>query len=199
MAQLAGNGAQVAQLAENAAQVAQLAENGAQVAQLAESGTQVAQLAENGAQVAQLAENGAQVAQLAENGAQVAQLAKNGAHVAQHDYEGAFACCVRSEHSAAHHDWDARSDEGQQETRLHRCTEVSVLAGDRGDAEPKTRLPTKPATTAGLSGCGCVEARWQLNQGVTLELQSAAVNIERGNYVRLLEHCHKNVKLYNNK
>ena len=116
-----------------------------------------------------------------------------------HDFEGAFACCVRSEQRPAHHDWDSSSDARHGKKRLHRCTEVSILARDRGDAEPKTRLPTQPATTAGLSGCGCIEARWQLNQGVTLELQSAAVSIERGNYVTLLEHCHKNVNLYNNK
>ena len=116
-----------------------------------------------------------------------------------HDFEEAFACCVRSEQSAAHNDWDSRSDARHGKTRLHRCTEVGLLARDRGDAKLETYIATQPATTPRLSGCGCVETRWQLHQGVTLELQSAAVSIERGNYVRLLEHCHKNVNLYNNR
>ena len=116
-----------------------------------------------------------------------------------YDFEGAFACCIQSEQSAAHHDWDARSHARQRETCIHCCTEVGVLARVWGDAEQEARIPAQPAKTPGLSGCGCLETRWQFNQGVTLELQSAAISIERGNYVRLLEHCHKNVKLYNNK
>ena len=63
-----------------------------------------------------------------------------------HDFEGAIACCVRSEQTSAHHDWDSRSDAWHWKTRLHRCTEVSVLACDRGDAKQDTCIPTQPAT-----------------------------------------------------
>ena len=51
-----------------------------------------------------------------------------------HDFEGALACCIPIEQRAAYREWDARSDEGQRKTRLHRCSEVRVSARDRGDA-----------------------------------------------------------------
>ena len=125
-----------------------------------------------------------------------------------HDFEGAFACCVRSEQSAAHHDGiHVRMRDTEKHAYIAAVRSVYWLVTE----EMPNRKHASLLNLQRLHGCRDVaalrrggnstkESHWSFNQLLSaLELQSAAVSIEQGNYVRLLEHCHKNVKLYNSK